>query len=211
LSDRDQFFIRLWRDNGTQPTYTDPITPIFNVFSAQPQMQGQISETHTFSPTAINQLIFSAFYYSAFFGSSNEGAALAAFPTVVRFSPQLFSNMGGTNYNFPQGRKVTQYQFLDDFSKTFSHHTLKVGANYRRYIINQRQASDRVLAPSAPPGCIRLSSKIKSSDQDRSLRPRQRHYSIRFQARLRPAGASGSLSRGGDRSPAARHGSDYAV
>jgi len=136
LSDHDQFFIRLWRDNGTQPTYTDPISPVFNVFSPQPQMQGQISETHTFSPTAINQLIFSAFYYSAFFGSSDQAAALAAFPTVVRFSPALFSNMGGTNYNFPQGRKVTQYQFLDDFSKTFSRHTFKAGMNFRRYDIN---------------------------------------------------------------------------
>jgi hypothetical protein len=136
LSDRDQFFIRLWRDNGTQPTYTDPIAPIFNVFSPQPQMQGQVSETHTFSPTAINQLIFATFYYSVFFSPSDESAVLAAFPTTVRFSPALFSNMGGTGYNYPQGRKVTQYQFLDDFSKTYTNHTLKIGVNYRRYDIN---------------------------------------------------------------------------
>jgi hypothetical protein len=138
FSERDQAYLRLWRDNGTQPTATDPIAPIFNVFSPQPQMQGQIGETHTFSPTAVNQMIFSGFYYSARFGPPDEGAVLAAFPTVIRFlgGAGSISNIGGTTYNFPQGRNVSQYQFIDDFSKTYGKHTLKVGTNYRRYDIS---------------------------------------------------------------------------
>ena len=136
FSEKDQAYLRLWRDNGTQPTATDPISPIFNVFSPQPQMQAHLGETHTFGSTAVNQLIFSGFYYSARFGSPDEGAVLAAFPTVIRFSPALFSNLGGTTYNFPQGRNVTQYQLVDDFSKTLSSHTLKFGVNYRRYDVS---------------------------------------------------------------------------
>ena len=43
--------------------------------------------------------------------------------------------MGGLTYDFPQGRNVTQYQFVDDFSWTKGKHTLKFGANFRRYDI----------------------------------------------------------------------------
>ncbi|MBZ5724765.1 MAG: carboxypeptidase regulatory-like domain-containing protein [Acidobacteriia bacterium] len=136
FSENDQGYIRLWRDNGTQPTFTDPINPIFNDFSPQPQMQGQFGETHTFSPTAVNQFIFSAFYYSARFGPPDENAVLAAFPTTIRFTPALFSNMGGTAFNFPQGRNVQQFQVIDDFSKTWRNHSLKFGMNFRRYDLN---------------------------------------------------------------------------
>ena len=38
-------------------------------------------------------------------------------------------------YAFPQGRNVTQYQFIDDFSWTKGAHALKFGANFRRYDI----------------------------------------------------------------------------
>ncbi len=36
---------------------------------------------------------------------------------------------------FPQGRNVTQYQFVDDFSWTKGAHSLKFGGNFRRYDI----------------------------------------------------------------------------
>ena len=36
---------------------------------------------------------------------------------------------------FPQGRNVTQYQFVDDFSCTKGAHSLKFGGNFRRYDI----------------------------------------------------------------------------
>lgn len=136
FSDKDQGYIRLWRDKGTQPTYTDPINPIFNTFSPQPQMQAQLGETHTFGPTAVNQFIFSGFYYSARFGPPDESAVLAAFPTVIRFSPALFSNLGGAGYAFPQGRNVQQFQAIDDFSKSIGNHSLKIGVNYRHYGMN---------------------------------------------------------------------------
>src|SRR5260370_958118 len=49
LGGNDRIFVQVQRDNGTQPTYTDPINPIFNIPSQQPAMNGQISENHRFS------------------------------------------------------------------------------------------------------------------------------------------------------------------
>jgi hypothetical protein len=62
----------------------------------------------------------------------DENAVLAVFPTVIRFLPQFFDNMGGMGFNFPQGRNVTQYQIIDDFSKTWRAHSFKFGANFHR-------------------------------------------------------------------------------
>ena len=42
---------------------------------------------------------------------------------------------------FPQGRNVTEYQFVDDLSWTKGVHDLKFGANFRRYDINPRPTS----------------------------------------------------------------------
>ena len=118
LGSNDRLFVTLQRDNGTQATYTDPISPVFNAFSPQPALNGQISENHTFSSTVVNQLILTGQYYSTRFGPPDYAAVLAVFPTVIQFAPALFSNMGGTGYNWPQGRNVTQYQLIDDLSWT---------------------------------------------------------------------------------------------
>ena len=132
FGENDRAFVQVQRDNGTQPTYTDPINPIFNAFSPQPQMNGQLGETHTFNPTTVNQFILTGQYYSARFGPPDYNAVLAVFPTVIRFSPALFSNMGGEGYNWPQGRRVTQYQIIDDLGKTQGPHSLKFGVNFHR-------------------------------------------------------------------------------
>ena len=132
IGNNDRIFVALQRDNGTQATYTDPISPIFNVLSPQPTLSGQISENHTFSSTLVNQLILTGQYYSARFGPPDEAAVLAVFPTVIRFGAARFSNMGGTGYLWPQGRNVTQYQLIDDLSWTAGAHNLKFGVNFHR-------------------------------------------------------------------------------
>src|SRR5579884_3812894 len=130
FSDRDHGYIRVWRDNGFQPTYTDYFSPIFNAQSLQPQMAAQASESHTFSPSAVNQFNASAWFYAAAFNPSNLSVALAALPTVVGISGSPFSRVGGENYAFPQGRRVFQYQVIDDFSKTAGRHTFRLGFSW---------------------------------------------------------------------------------
>jgi hypothetical protein len=113
---KDTIYGRYQQDKGVQATYIDPINPAFNDISNQPEYQGQINETHFFSGTAVNQVVVSGQWYSAPFSQPNPQAAFQAFPTTLTFSNGLFSNLGGLDYLFPQGRNVTQAQLSDDFS-----------------------------------------------------------------------------------------------
>ena len=133
LSDKDHLFWRVRMDHGTQATYADPINPAFNAASYQPAYDGQGQWTHVFSPNATNNFVYAGSYYRAIF-TQTDGAN-SVFPTQVLMSPLGYTNMGGDLAAFPQGRNVTQYQFVDDFSWTKGAHSLKFGANFRRYDI----------------------------------------------------------------------------
>src|SRR5580698_8968420 len=69
FGENDKLFGRVRFDRGMQPTYTDPINPVFNNSSIQPQDEGQLNYTHIFSPTVVNNFIGSVLYYSAIFGT----------------------------------------------------------------------------------------------------------------------------------------------
>ncbi|MFL6390192.1 MAG: TonB-dependent receptor domain-containing protein [Terriglobales bacterium] len=131
FSDKDSIFGRVQTDQGVQATFTDPINPAFNTQSTQPEYQGQLSETHLFGSSAVNEFKLSGQWYTAFFDNPDRQAALAIFPTTLAFSGG-FSRLGGINFNFPQGRNVTQYQIVDDYSLTRGKHTFKFGVNYHR-------------------------------------------------------------------------------
>jgi len=140
IGNNDRMYVHYQQDHGLQATYTDPFTPLFNIQSNQPEFQGQLSETHTFGPTAVNQLIIFGQWYSAIFGNKNQAATLAAFPTTLLIGdgslgglvPGIANTLGGENFIFPQGRNVTQYGFSDDFSKSKGNHSLKFGVKFRR-------------------------------------------------------------------------------
>ena len=133
LSDRDHLFWRVRMDHGTQATYADPINPAFNAASQQPSYDGQGQWTHTFGSNATNQFIYAGSYYRAIFTQSPD--ATSVFPSMVDLAPLGYTSMGNNLVAFPQGRNVTQYQFLDDFSWTKGAHSLKFGGNFRRYDI----------------------------------------------------------------------------
>lgn len=132
ISSKDRIFARIQKDHGLQATVTDPINALFNVQSDQPEWQGQMQETHSFSGGAVNQFVVSGTWYSAIFGNANPANTLAAFPTTLLFGSGQYSDVGGIDFNFPQGRRITQFQFSDDFSITRGAHTFKVGAKFRR-------------------------------------------------------------------------------
>jgi hypothetical protein len=132
LGGNDNMFAHVKHDQGVQPTFTDPINPAFNSDSIQPDWEGQLQETHTFSPNMINQFIFSTAWYSAVFQNANPTAAAALTPYSLLFADGSFTTLGGEMYFFPQGRNVTQYQFNDDVSWTKGKHTLKFGFLIKR-------------------------------------------------------------------------------
>jgi hypothetical protein len=132
---KDTLRFRYKQDRGVQATGTDPINSAFNANSVQPEDDGQMLWSHTFSGTKTNQFIMSGLYYSAIFGPPNIKAALAVFPTTIVFGDGTYNNMGGTDNNFPQGRNVTQVQFVDDFSWTKGRNVIKFGGNFRKNYI----------------------------------------------------------------------------
>src|SRR5579872_7231352 len=157
LTNNDKFFIRAQEDKGLQATYTDPITPVFNATSNQPEYQTQVSWNHSFGTKAVNNLVASATYYSAIFNTTNRAASLAAYPTNLLLGDGSFNNsstglsLGGINFDFPQGRNVTQYQFVDDFSYTLgTKHTLKLGENFHRYDIGDHDFNNRTIGLLIP-------------------------------------------------------------
>jgi hypothetical protein len=130
----DRAYVRVQRDSGVQATFTDFINPAFNADSYQPEMQGQIGETHIFGPNAVNQFVLGGQYYQAVFGpSGGVGTQRSLFPLTLSFyDGSSISGLGGEDYAWPEGRNVTEYQVVDDFSLTKGSHTIKAGLNYHR-------------------------------------------------------------------------------
>jgi hypothetical protein len=135
FSDKDQAYFRYKQDRGTQPSATDPINSNFDAISKQPSWDTQLDETHIFSPRATNSLMATLSYYQAQF-TQNTPLDLSIFPYgVINSGTVPFTTFNGI-YEFPQGRNITQYQFIDDFSYILGNHNLKVGENFRRYDVS---------------------------------------------------------------------------
>lgn len=135
ISDKSRAFARVTIDRGVQPTWTDPINKVFNITSTQPQWDAQLSFTHAFSPQTVNNFVGSILYYSAIFTSPDFQKALATFPYNMAVTDVGFSNLGtgGALGNFfPQGRKSTQWQLVDDLSVTRGTQSFKMGVSWRR-------------------------------------------------------------------------------
>ena len=148
FSQNDKVFVQANIDHGVQPTYTDAISPLFNIVSHQPQENAQLNYTHVFSPMILNNFVASLFYYNDSFQSANLSAALAAFPGNLGSFDTALTPLGtGSNYyagypaaGFPSGRRVTQWQLVDDVSIDRGEHLFKFGVNFRRDDISDMEA-----------------------------------------------------------------------
>ena len=136
ISDKHKIFGRYEMDRGSQPTSTSFVSPEFNTTSVQPSYDGQLNDTYSFSPQITNQFVFSADWYTAYFGPANVASTLAALPVYLQLQDGG-TNSGtwgavGLNPAFPQGRNETLYQFVDDLTLVKGNHTFRVGYNFRR-------------------------------------------------------------------------------
>jgi hypothetical protein len=91
----DNLFGHFKIDKGVQPTHTDAVNPIFNADSPQPSYEGQLGETHSFSPNITNQFVFAAIYYRAIFTNTNASPSCPAI-SAIPFSAAMtmFSRRG---------------------------------------------------------------------------------------------------------------------
>ncbi len=146
LTANDNIYYRYKSDRGTQPSLIDPISPNFNAISKQPSWDNQASETHVFSPNATNQFIASLSHYVAQF-TQDENLVHSTLPYGIFTNGSvpfgsIIPGLGQQGFNvyglFPQGRNITQYQFVDDYTLVKGRHTLKFGENFRRYDVSDR-------------------------------------------------------------------------
>jgi hypothetical protein len=134
-SQNNQFYFRARIDHGTQATLADPFNNNLSAASKQPAYDGQFGWTHVFSSNMTNQFSADLSHYQAIFSQVNPSVLPFG---IVSTGFNLGDPSGVTSYSwdFPQGRNVTQYQFIEDLSWTKGKHNLKFGANFRRYDIS---------------------------------------------------------------------------
>ena len=161
LGANDSLFIHSKVDQGTQPTFTSYLSSDFTAESPQPSYEGQLNETHTFSPNLTNQFLFSASYYRAIFVAPHAAKVAQDIPFVLatygEYGTTAAGNagswnngatgfVGGEDYAFPQGRNVTGYQFNDDLSWNKGKHNFKFGYTFRRNDLTDYSPQTRTYA-----------------------------------------------------------------
>ncbi len=132
----DRVFLLVQYDHGNRAVYVDPVSPLFNAYTNQPWWQAQLSETHTFGPTAANQFLLAGTYINQVTGVANSSQTLAAFPTTLNWfsANSAFALLGGLDYMYalPSGSKSTSYQIADDLVKTRGKHKFGFGMSFLR-------------------------------------------------------------------------------
>ena len=141
IGNNDKLFLRVEHEHGLQASYTDPINPAFNATSDQPQWQSNFGETHTFGSDKVNSFNASLLWYSAVFAFQNPSAQASDLGASIIMGDNSLTSLGGNDFLFPQGRNITQYQFVDDFSWVRGRHSFKVGVNFRRDDISDKTPS----------------------------------------------------------------------
>lgn len=128
-------FAHIKVDDGTQATYTDPISTTFNSLSPQLLQEGQLSWTSTLSTSMVNEFDMSAEHFHILFSPPNLPATLAAFPTQMVFGDGTFTTLGGGDGGNPFILAVTDYHLSDNLTKMYHNHSLKFGYDFSRYDI----------------------------------------------------------------------------
>lgn len=135
IGEKDNAYFRYKGDHGLQPTYLDPISSNFNALSKQPSWDAQANETHVFGLRATNTFMATLSHYVAQF-QQDEAKAVSTFPyDFITAAPVPFTSFALLR-SFPQGRNITQYQFIDDFTLNRGKHNLRFGVNFRRYDVS---------------------------------------------------------------------------
>lgn len=155
VSAKDHLFAHGTIDKGVQATYTSVLNPLFDALSPQPSYQGQLGETHTFSPSLSNQFLAAMIHYVAVFSNTTQAASEQIVPFSLIFADGAMDNNdssaypGGLNLVWPQGRNVTGYQFQDDLSWVKGTHTISLGWTMRRNDVTDFSPSEFTTSPEA--------------------------------------------------------------
>ena len=134
----DTAWFRFQADTGLQAQYTDPINSLFNSISSQPQYTFGAGYTHVFSQNLVNYFNPGFTWYASLFGPGNYPQTLAAFPIVLQGqgANAPFSNIGGQDNTWVQGRRASRFFINDNLAWTHGGHELRFGTNTRILRLN---------------------------------------------------------------------------
>ena len=134
----DTAWLRFQADTGLQAQYTDSINPLFDSISSQPQYSFGAGYTHVFSQNLVNYFNPGFTWYESLFGPSNYAETLAAFPIVLQGqgANAPFTNIGGLDNTWVQGRRATRFFINDNLAWTHGAHELRFGTNTRLLRLN---------------------------------------------------------------------------
>ena len=141
ITEKQKIYFRYNYDFGLQATGTSPISPTFNSISNQPQDTGSLNYTYVITPTLVNNLTGSAFWYSAIFGVADFNKTTSLMPQSITIADggcnACVTTPGGSTSGFvavgaglPTGRNVGQAELADDLAWTKGRHTIKAGVSY---------------------------------------------------------------------------------
>ena len=157
ISDKHKIYGRYKMDRGSQPTSTSFIDPLFSALSIQPEYEGQFNDSYVISPNKTNVFVAAANWYSAYFGPVDPAASHAELPANLYYADYGVDGSGvngapglpseGVPFYLTQGRNVTQYQLEDDFNWIIGKHTIKVGGNFRRDLVEDYDSQEAVVFP----------------------------------------------------------------
>src|SRR5580700_1341312 len=138
---------RFQQDTGLQAAYTDPINPIFNSYSPQPQRTLVVGYTHVFTSRFVNQFNPGTSWYSSIFEPNNYAQVQQEFPIVLASGSDSvpFTTLGGNDQTYTQGRKVTQWQINDNLIWSRGRHSFKFGENSRRLDVSDYDLGEGVV------------------------------------------------------------------
>lgn len=135
LSANQRVFFRFKTDHGYLPSGHSDISPLFDVISHQPDYEGQVNDTLVVTPRFVNNIIGSVTYNDYLFAVPDLTAAIQAFPVRIQFNDAVGNGFRmaqvGPPANFPNGRRATQFQMIDDVSYNTGSHSFRAGMNYR--------------------------------------------------------------------------------
>ncbi len=134
FSNSDQFSVRYLFDSNVNPAANINF-PGFDTSQGGSVNEALISETHTFSPAATNELrlAYNRIYYYFPFDATNPLAGTTPTITIANFTTNF-----GVASNLPQGRIANNYELQDTINYVRGKHSFRAGIS----LLDQRSKQD---------------------------------------------------------------------
>ena len=137
IDEKNTTWFRFQADTGVQVAFTDPINSVFDSFSPQPLYSLAAGYTHVFSQNLVNYFNPAFSWYGSIFGPLDFQKTVSAFPIVLDGTgPNPFTNVGGLDNTWVQGRRATRFFINDNLAWSHGAHEFRFGINTRILRLN---------------------------------------------------------------------------